>query len=83
MRVLWDQRRNRIPDSDVEQLGQPIIIRDSKTAITEYNWGDEANLNGATTEANVLGIFGQQGSDIATRWTVPLNPSPTYLTAQI
>jgi len=54
-----------------------------QTAITEYNWGDEANLNGATTQADVLGIFGQQGLDIANRWTVPANPSPTYLTAQI
>jgi hypothetical protein len=50
-----------------------------QTAITEYNWGDEANLNGATTQADVLGIFGQEGLDMATRWTVPVNPSPTYL----
>ena len=50
-----------------------------KTAVTEYNWGDEPNLNGATTQADVLGIFGRQGLDMATRWTVPVNPSPTYL----
>jgi len=54
-----------------------------KTAITEYNWGDEPNLNGATTQADVLGIFGRQGLDMACRWTVPLNPSPTYLAMQI
>ncbi|HLY16226.1 MAG TPA: glycoside hydrolase family 44 protein [Bryobacteraceae bacterium] len=54
-----------------------------KTAVTEYNWGDEANLNGATTQADVLGIFGRQALDLATRWTVPLNPSPTYLAMQI
>ena len=30
-----------------------------QTAITEYNWGDEVNLNGATTQADVLGIFGR------------------------
>jgi len=54
-----------------------------QTAITEYNWGDEANLNGATTQADVLGIFGREALDIATRWTVPLNPSPTYLASQI
>jgi fibronectin type 3 domain-containing protein len=51
--------------------------------ITEYNWGDEANLNGATTQADVLGIFGREGLDLSTRWTVPLNPSPTYLAMQI
>ena len=54
-----------------------------KTAITEYNWGDEPNLNGATTQADVLGIFGRQALDMATRWTVPVNPSPTYLSMQI
>jgi Glycoside hydrolase family 44 len=54
-----------------------------QTAITEYNWGDEANLNGATTQADVLGIFGREGLDVATRWTVPLNPSPTYLAMEI
>jgi Glycoside hydrolase family 44 len=54
-----------------------------KTAITEYNWGDEPNLNGATTQADVLGIFGRQALDMATRWTVPVNPSPTYLAMQI
>jgi hypothetical protein len=54
-----------------------------QTAITEYNWGDEANLNGATTQADVLGIFGREGLDIATRWTVPANPSPTYLALEI
>jgi len=53
------------------------------TAITEYNWGDEANLNGATTQADVLGIFGREGLDLATRWTVPVNPSPTYLALEI
>ncbi len=54
-----------------------------KVAVTEYNWGDEPNLNGATTQADVLGIFGQQSLDMATRWTVPVNPSPTYLAMQI
>ena len=54
-----------------------------QTAITEYNWGDEANLNGATTQADVLGIFGREGLNIATRWTVPVNPSPTYLAMEI
>jgi hypothetical protein len=54
-----------------------------QTAITEYNWGDEANLNGATTQADVLGIFGREALDIATRWTVPANPSPTYLASEI
>lgn len=38
--------------------------------ITEYNWGNETKLNGATTQADVLGIYGREGVDIATRWGV-------------
>lgn len=57
---------------------------------TEYNWGDEPNLNGATTQADVLGIYGREGFDLATRWTVakntntnPVSYYPTYLASQI
>ena len=41
-----------------------------QVGITEYNWGDEANLNGATTQADVLGIYGREGVDLASRWGV-------------
>jgi len=71
---------NLIPDLE-SWIGQ--YYPGLKLAITEYNWGDEANLNGATTQADVLGIFGRQSLDMATRWTVPQNPSPTYLAMQI
>ncbi|HJZ99449.1 MAG TPA: glycoside hydrolase family 44 protein [Candidatus Solibacter sp.] len=57
---------------------------------TEYNWGAEANLNGATTQADVLGIYGREGFDLATRWTVAKNTNTTpttyyvtYLASQI
>ncbi|MGA2649048.1 MAG: glycoside hydrolase family 44 protein [Terracidiphilus sp.] len=50
---------------------------------TEYNWGDEPNLNGATTQADVEGIYGVYGFDFASRWTVPANPSPTYLAMEM
>jgi hypothetical protein len=53
------------------------------TAITEYNWGDEANMNGATTQADIYGIFGAYGLNIATRWTVPASTTPTYKAMQI
>lgn len=49
-----------------------------QTAITEYNWGDEAHMNGATTQADVYGIFGREGLDIASRWTTPNASTPTY-----
>src|SRR5215469_14104400 len=48
------------------------------TAITEYNWGAEADINGATTQADILGIFGREGLDLATRWTTPDATTPTY-----
>jgi hypothetical protein len=35
---------------------------------TEYTWGDDDQLNGATTQADVLGIYGREGLDLATRW---------------
>ena len=46
--------------------------------ITEYNWGGDTLMNGATAQADVLGIFGREGLDIATRWGT-LDPSmPVY-----
>ncbi|MES2935041.1 MAG: glycoside hydrolase family 44 protein [Pseudomonadota bacterium] len=49
-----------------------------KTAITEYNWGAEGHINGATAQADILGIFGREGLDYAARWTTPDTASPTY-----
>ncbi len=46
--------------------------------ITEYNWGAENHINGATTQADVLGIFGREGLDAAARWTTPASTTPTY-----
>ena len=42
---------------------------DTRTGITEYNWGAEGNINGATAQADVLGIFGRERLDLAARWT--------------
>ena len=47
-------------------------------AITEYNWGAESHINGATTQADIYGIFGREGLDMATRWTIPDASTPTY-----
>lgn len=46
--------------------------------ITEYNWGAESHINGATTQADIYGIFGREGLDMATRWTTPDAATPTY-----
>ncbi len=50
----------------------------TKTGITEYNWGAEGHINGATTQADIYGIFGREGLDIAARWTTPTTTSPVY-----
>lgn len=52
-------------------------------ALTEYNWGAEDTMNGATAQADVLGIFGREGLDIATRWATPATGSPTYLAIKL
>jgi hypothetical protein len=49
-----------------------------KTALTEYNWGAEDHMNGATAEADALGIFGREGLDMANRWTAPAANTPVY-----
>ncbi len=49
-----------------------------QTAITEYNWGAEGSINGATAQADILGIFGREGLDMATRWMTPDAGTPTY-----
>jgi hypothetical protein len=50
----------------------------TKIGITEYNWGAEGYINGATTQADILGIYGREGLDLATRWTTPDSSTPTY-----
>ena len=40
----------------------------TKTAIDEYNFGGLESINGALTQADVLGIFGKYGLDLATLW---------------
>jgi hypothetical protein len=52
-------------------------------AVTEYNWGDEGKINGATTQADIYGIFGREDLDMATRWTVPASSTPTFKAMQM
>jgi len=48
----------------------------TKTAITEYNFGGLESINGALAEADVLGIFGREGLDLATLWAPPTADQP-------
>jgi hypothetical protein len=43
----------------------------TKIAFTEYNWGGQETINGAVAQADVLGIFGSYGLDLATLWGAP------------
>jgi glycosyl hydrolase family 44 len=49
----------------------------TKTAITEYNWGGQEHINGALTQADILGIFGREGLDLGTLWGPPDPTSQT------
>lgn len=48
----------------------------TKLAITEYNWGALDDINGALAEADILGIFGREGLDLATIWGEPKPTDP-------
>ena len=87
-RLLWD--RNYLDASWIGQIGDKVYLIPrlkewvaayypwTKIGITEYNWGAEGHMNGATAQADVLGIFGREGLDMATRWTTPPTTSPVY-----
>jgi hypothetical protein len=49
---------------------------DTRIAIGEWNWGADTTMNGAVAIADVLGIFGREGVDIAAYWTSPPANSP-------
>jgi hypothetical protein len=55
----------------------------TKIGVTEYNWGAEPYISGATAQADILGIFGREGLDLATRWTTPATNTPTYLAMKL
>lgn len=48
----------------------------TKLALSEYNWGALDSLNGALAQADVLGIFGREGLDLATLWDPPTSGQP-------
>jgi hypothetical protein len=48
----------------------------TKIAISEYSWGALNDINGALAQADVLGIFGREGADLATLWGPPAASDP-------
>lgn len=75
-RALWDPTY-----VDESYIGEPVRLiprmkefvathyPDTPAAVTEYHFGAESHPNGATTQADVLGIFGREGLDMATLYT--------------
>ncbi|HUA65365.1 MAG TPA: glycoside hydrolase family 44 protein [Alphaproteobacteria bacterium] len=85
-RIFWDT--NYVDPSWIDSVIALIPLMKTwvatnypgtKIGVTEYNWGAEPYMNGATAQADILGIFGSQGLDLATRWTTPASNTPTYL----
>ncbi|MEZ4714201.1 MAG: glycoside hydrolase family 44 protein [Caldilineaceae bacterium] len=82
-RSLWDTSY-----VDESWIGEPIYLiprmkqwvdqyyPGTKLAITEYNWGALGHINGALAQADVLGIFGREGLDLATLWAPPADDDP-------
>jgi glycosyl hydrolase family 44 len=50
----------------------------TRIGITEYNWGADNHINGATAQADILGIFGREALDLGVRWTSPSAGSHVY-----
>lgn len=84
IRSLWDPTY-----VDESWIGEPVqLIRrmrawvdeyypGTKLAISEYNWGGLEHMNGALAQAEVLGIFGREGLDMALLWD-PLPGDAAY-----
>jgi hypothetical protein len=49
-----------------------------QTGLTEYSWGGDSSIGGATAQADLWGIFGREGLDLAARWVMPTTGTPTY-----
>ncbi|MBE9164506.1 glycoside hydrolase family 44 protein [Tychonema sp. LEGE 06208] len=85
-RSLWDSTYT--DESWIGKSNPPLTIiprfRDwikqdypgTKLAITEYNWGGLESMNGALTQADILGIFGREQLDLATLWGPPKSSEP-------
>jgi len=66
---------------------QPFLVRRMRdwvarnypgtlTAITEYNLGALDHINGAIAQADLLGVFGREGLDLAAIWAPPSEAEP-------
>jgi len=93
-RALWDPtylQENWMGTYFQDSYGKAMVVprlRDwteqfypgTKTSLTEYNFGGLEHINGALAQADVLGIFGREGLDLATLWEPPKADQPGAFT---
>jgi len=84
-RALWDPAY-----TDESWIAEPVYLiprmrnwvqqnyPGTLTALSEYNWGALDHINGALTQADVLGIFGREGLDLAALWDRRHQPIPEH-----
>ncbi len=90
-RALWDRSYHDIawmPGNtalipNLREVVDRYYGRDIPIALTEYSWGAENSMSGATAEADLLGIFGRENLTLATRWIAPAEGSPTFLAMKL
>ncbi len=89
-RSLWDQNyRDSSWINDVVRLIPRMhelvaaYYPGRAIGITEYSWGAENHINGATAQADILGVFGREGLDLATHWVSPIQGSPVFKSFQM
>lgn len=87
-RILWDP--GYVDDSWIGRQGISVAmiprlkrwVAESlpglRIGLTEYCWGADQHMNGATAQADVLGILGREGIHCAARWTCPKPGTPVY-----
>jgi len=88
-RVLWDENYT---DESWIKANVALIPRMKKwaanypgvkTGITEYCWGADENIGGALAQAEINGIMGREGLDLATRWCAPTPNTVTFKASQL
>lgn len=82
-RALWDRSY-----TDESWIGEPVYLvprmkqwvadnyPGTRTCVSEYSWGGLCHMNGALAQADVLGIFGREGLDMAALWGPPTSGQP-------
>lgn len=91
-RLLWDPQYGSPSGASLKTTPAALIPglkkrltaypAGTKAGLTNYSWGAEDSLGGATAQADVLGIFGREGLDLATR-AVPGADTPTFKAMQM